>query len=966
MGVNDDGYNLEPAMLKVFETVPDRYLILSGGLVILTASNSYLQATHKTRNEITGKHLFEIFPLNSFIPQGIDLEIYFEKVTTERKPQELPVVRYDIIDPEDGLAKERYWKVSHTPVLNENGSVLYIIHHAADLTAQIIAEKQLKERVAKDASAIESSLKLSQRMINFMMQLPAEVAVFNGPDLVFEFVNPRYQQLFPNRILLGQPLLTVVPEIIEQPILKIMKDVYRTGEMFIGKEMCITLGTADGNSTEDHYFNFVHQARLDDDGNVTGILTFAYDITELVLARTRVENDGFALLELNQNLETANHEIQVTIEELRATNDELHATEQALQRLNAELEERVASRTVELLEVQAEVERQRERLESFFMQSPAGICVLDGPELVFELINPPYQQLFPGRDLLGKKMLDAVPEIEGQPIWNILQHVYQTGETFTGDALLIPLAKNDQSPVEDRYFNFIYQARLNANGRVDGILVFVFEVTNMVMAEKKVEISEKRFGFLLNAMPQQVWTAKPDGTIDYINDVICDDLNITEANMFSERWYEYVHPDDRLACRKKWQHALDTGDDYMVEVRLKMQDNQYKWHLGRAIPLIEDGQVKLWVGTNTNIDFQKDNEQKKDEFLSIASHELKTPLTSIKAFNQLMKRTNDLKKVGTFVKKSEQNIHRLERLIADLLDVTKINAGKMIYNMQEFNFREMLLESIENVQHTSSSHQLILEHADEVIYTGDRFRIEQVINNFLTNAIKYSPKADKVIVRCIVELNNIVLSVEDFGIGIASHDLNRLFERYYRGDNTAMRFEGLGLGLFISSEILKRHEGSFWIESELEKGSTFYFRLPLNITADVMPLIDPGRFYQDETITIGLNQQQLEVDWRGFHNLESVQQGCRRIQDILIRNKITKIRNDNRNVLGTWSEAAEWVGQEWMPLMEKEGLRYIAWINSPSSFSRLSAEKALDVAIGGIITRLFPDISSAQEWLDSL
>lgn len=818
MGVNNDGNNIEAAVLKVFETIPDHYIILSAELVVLTASNACLQAIHQTRNEITGKLLFEIFSLDSFVPQEVDLEVYFEKLMIERRPQELPVIRYDIVDPADSLTKTYYWKVSHTPVLDEKGDVLYIIHHAADRTIEVLSKK-------------------------------------------------------------------------------------------------------------------------------------------------RAENNRFTLLLLNQELELADHEIQLTIDELKVSNNELHSAEEKLQHLNAELEELEVLRKTELLEVQAEVERQRGGLEKFFMQSPMGICVLDGPDLVFELINPPYQQLFPGRDLIAKKILDAVPEIKGQPIWDILQNVYQTGKMFAGESLLIPLARNDNGPIEDRYFNFIYQARLDGNGKTDGILVFVFEVTNMVIAEKQAEVSEKRFGFLLNAMPQQVWTAKPDGTIDYINEVICNELNI-KTSMFSKRWYEYVHPDDRVDCRKKWQHALETGDEYMVEVRLKMQDGQYKWHLGRAIPLIEDGQVKLWVGTNTNIDLQKNNEQKKDEFLSVASHELKTPLTSIKAFNQLMKRTNDLVKVSTFVKKSEENIHRLERLIADLLDVTKINAGKMVYNMQEFSFMQMLMESVENVQHINSSHRFILEQADDIRYTGDRFRIEQVVNNFLSNAVKYSPNADKVIVKCKVELNNIILSVQDFGIGIASHELNRLFERYYRGDNTAMRFEGLGLGLFISSEILKGHEGSFWIESELEKGSTFYFRLPLTIFTDVIPLIDPERFYQDETLTIILNQQQLEIDWTGFQNFESVQNGCIRIHEMLVKNKVSKIRNDNRGVLGTWAEAAEWVGLEWMPLMEKEGLRHLAWINSPSSFSRVAAEKTLDVAIGSIITRLFPDISTAQEWLD--
>lgn len=219
---------------------------------------------------------------------------------------------------------------------------------------------------------------------------------------------------------------------------------------------------------------------------------------------------------------------------------------------------------------------------------------------------------------------------------------------------------------------------------------------------------------------------------------------------------------------------------------------------------------------------------KKDEFLSIASHELKTPLTSIKAFNQLMRRTGDPEKLTAFVEKSAEHILKLEKLVNDLLDVTKINAGKLQYNMQTFNFRQMLADSIESVQPTTTSHEIILKTAIDVAYTGDRLRLEQVLNNFLTNAVKYSPNGQKVIVDAVLEGASIVVSVQDFGIGISQDHLNRLFERFYRVDNTAMRFDGLGLGLFISSEILKRHLGDFWIDSELGKGSTFYFKLPLN------------------------------------------------------------------------------------------------------------------------------------------
>jgi signal transduction histidine kinase len=147
--------------------------------------------------------------------------------------------------------------------------------------------------------------------------------------------------------------------------------------------------------------------------------------------------------------------------------------------------------------------------------------------------------------------------------------------------------------------------------------------------------------------------------------------------------------------------------------------------------------------------------------------------------------------------------------------------------MEEFDFREMLVTSVESMQHTCLNHQLILSEGCDIDYFGDHFRLEQVIHNFLSNAVKYSPHGKKVLVDCRIEQDNIIVSIQDFGIGIASENLDKIFERYYRVDDTAIRFEGLGIGLFISSEILRRHHGSFWIESVEGEGSTFYFSLPL-------------------------------------------------------------------------------------------------------------------------------------------
>jgi PAS domain S-box-containing protein len=960
MNINNNG-EISAEALKVFETLPGLYLVLSKELTILTASNAYLKTTGKNSIAVTGQSAFEHFPLDIADRKQENTEA-LQKVMTTLRPLELPAFR------SNQQESINYWQTTYTPVLNNSGALNYVIQHTLNVTQQVCAEQQLELTEQREKNILSQNKQLSNRLEKFMSEIPAQIAIVSGPEMVYEFVNKYYQdQLFPGRTLIGQPLLKAVPEIEGQPIEQVFRHVYKTGRTVEGKEMYIPLKSAEDGRMYDHYFNLIHQARLDEKGDVNGVFTFAYDITELVKARKVVEQNEQQLRQLNNNLAEANEEVQASIEELITTNEDLYQAQEKLRKLNGELEERVALRTNQALTAQAESESQRSRLNRFFMQAPAGICILDGPNLVFELINPLYQQLFPERKLLGKPLLEALPEIKNQPVWEILQNVYRTGKTFEGNELLVPLARYDNGPVEDRYFNFVYQARLDAQGRVDGLMVFVFEVTESVIAKRLAEQSEIRFQFMLDAMPQQVWTADPHGALNYVNQVICNDFGRSTEDVVGLGWKNFVHEDDLPGSLQTWETALQSGKDYAVEFRLLMHNGDYQWYLGKAVPLIENGKIKLWIGTNTNIDFQKTNEQKKDEFLSIASHELKTPLTSIKAFNQLMQRNNDAMKLQSFVKKSSEHILRLERLINDLLDVTKINAGKMHYNFQPFNFGEMLAGSVESVQHTSPSHRIIIKNQLDLTYTGDRYRIEQVINNFLTNAVKYSPEGKTVIVNCEIQLDNILVSVQDFGIGIANHDLNHLFDRYYRVDNTAMKFDGLGLGLFISSEILKRHHGSFWIESELERGSTFYFRLPLTTVKESTPVIDQNKFYKDDSITLFYNEakQRLDVDWTGFQDLESVQNGGMLMLNMLKANEVHEIINDNTHVLGTWSDASDWAGTEWLPMMEKAGLKYFAWIYSPSAFSKLSAQKSVDVSVGNITIQFFTDYALAEEWMSS-
>ena len=215
--------------------------------------------------------------------------------------------------------------------------------------------------------------------------------------------------------------------------------------------------------------------------------------------------------------------------------------------------------------------------------------------------------------------------------------------------------------------------------------------------------------------------------------------------------------------------------------------------------------------------------------MGIASHELKTPLTSLKLYAQVLERM--LRKTGDeknaeFAKKMDLQIVKLTSLIGDLLDVTKINAGKIYLNEAEFDFEQLVTETVED-QRMSTSYTIELSTEKVGMVFADRDRIGQVITNFLSNAIKYSPNAEKIIVKIETVDNQVQFSVKDFGIGMPEDKKDKVFEQYYRvsGDEQTV-FPGLGLGLYISSQIIERSKGKIWVNSVLDKGSTFYFSLP--------------------------------------------------------------------------------------------------------------------------------------------
>src|SRR5215217_6017090 len=231
------------------------------------------------------------------------------------------------------------------------------------------------------------------------------------------------------------------------------------------------------------------------------------------------------------------------------------------------------------------------------------------------------------------------------------------------------------------------------------------------------------------------------------------------------------------------------------------------------------------------IEFRKQAEYKKDEFISIASHELKTPLTSVKGYMQLLGRSiekGDLDKVKNHLAKAQIQLEKLNELIADLLDISKIESGKLKFNKKHF-VMDVLLDNVIDIIHQSNPEFNIIRKgkASQEIY-ADEMRIEQVIINFLTNAIKYSPGTHEIQINVNVKDDKIYVGVRDFGIGIAPGQQKNVFEKFYRVEETSIHFQGLGIGLYISSEIVKRHGGQIGVKSTMGEGSEFYFIIPVD------------------------------------------------------------------------------------------------------------------------------------------
>lgn len=354
--------------------------------------------------------------------------------------------------------------------------------------------------------------------------------------------------------------------------------------------------------------------------------------------------------------------------------------------------------------------------------------------------------------------------------------------------------------------------------------------TRVAERTKALAESENRFRMMMETIPQIAWTNTVDG----------------EVTFYNQRWYDYtgldrnsannagletaIHPDDLENVLDHYRSIRETANGGELQIRVRRTDGIYLWQLVRLMPIRnEHGAVQLWVGTATDIQELKLLQQQKDDFISIASHELKTPITSLKACLQLLDKNKENPSSAIFCKlvgMANKNLDKVNVLIQDLLNASKVNEGQLHLNKKRYVLSTSMDDCCDHVR-SEGTFTIRTEYDEHVDVFADEGRVDQVVINFVNNAMKYASQSKEILIRLESVDGMAKVSVIDKGPGISAEKLPHVFERYYQVDSSGSQYSGLGLGLYICSEIIKKHNGKIGVESELGKGSTFWFTIPL-------------------------------------------------------------------------------------------------------------------------------------------
>ena len=381
--------------------------------------------------------------------------------------------------------------------------------------------------------------------------------------------------------------------------------------------------------------------------------------------------------------------------------------------------------------------------------------------------------------------------------------------------------------------------RFSADGQFLGFISACMDIDDQKRFREKIQDSELLFKSISNASPAALWMTDANEQNVFVSDTWLKWTGKTFEEVIERGWVQSLIEEDRGPTMQNFHNCFESRKSFHTEFRFLKKDGEIHWGLTEGYPYYDiNGEFAGYAGSVTDITEIKKLELRKDDFIKMASHELKTPITSINGYVQLLLNIYselDDKKLQlskATVKSSlttiSKQVTKLTRLISELLDLSRIESGKLELNKTKFELSDLVEETVRDVRLTTSKHAIILNNEFLGKIYGDKDRIAQVLMNLLTNAIKYSPDADQVEVNMESEGKWAVIQVKDYGIGIEKKNHQKIFERFYRVEGKSEQtYPGFGIGLFIASEIVHRHEGLISVESEKGKGSIFTVKFPI-------------------------------------------------------------------------------------------------------------------------------------------
>lgn len=631
-----------------------------------------------------------------------------------------------------------------------------------------------------------------------------------------------------DRSVIGSALAKAIPELAGQRFLDELLSVWHTGVTVTGKAIPAEL-LLDGK-LQTKYYDYEYRALRNTDGQIYCLLHTTTEVTDNILGK-----EALRKLEHEQSL---NEELAAVNEELSAINEELHQNRYSLHQLNEELERRVDERT-------EAAESAAHRLEAMVMNTPVAMTILRGHDLIVEVANQPMLTVWRRTldQVVGRGLVNIFPELKDQPNPGRMRGVMQSGQRFTRPETEVILGTLDGT-LKKHYASFSYDPIFERNGKIESILVTVVNITDEVTNRQKLEESREELlkathdlaeaNLRLNMAMESSSLGIAEAVFSTGQMISSDqfkrnfgkpiDKDFTYAQLF-----ETMLPEYRDVVTQKVKHAVENDTIYEAEYEIEWTDGTRHWVSAHGIPRYTNGVADRIVGVSRLITQQKNTEQQKDDFLSVASHELKTPITALKANLQLLQRLKENPEnpiLPRLIDSANKGIEKITLLVDDLLNINRFSQSKLQLDLSAFNVMEMLQNSSAALV-AENKYQVHINGDPELMMVADEHRIEQVVINFLNNAVKYAPQSMVILVRFEKINEHIRISVTDHGPGIPAEQIPHLFDRYWRADHKSKKYSGLGLGLFICAEIIERHVGTIGAESVLGEGTSFYFTVPV-------------------------------------------------------------------------------------------------------------------------------------------